>query len=238
MRFLISLSTCSICSKILEDVVTIECNHHFCKLCLLDWIQNEEIGELETVPCPKCLTGFNPTSDTYKCPAMCDSLSVLQFICSNQLCEEKICYDEYPLHQQRCLYSPILCKFCRLELLQKDFDTHLLCCIPYITHQKSQLEVENKSLTIAHNRLKTKTFLLESKITSQESEYEIDFLKLENDSLKFENHCMNKKIKLLLVENDTLRSERDSLKINCSLKTGTDTLKINKTSEKNKINKL
>ena len=216
MRDFLPMSTCSICSTILEDVITIKCSHHFCKSCLHHWIQNYEISELDSVPCPKCENRFNPTNDTNKCHTICDVLSVLKFICSNQLCEEIIGYHEYHGHHQLCLYSPISCKFCKIKVLRKDLDTHLSACIPYIISQKSQFEIENEFLKTENDRLRTKTDLLESKITSQ------------TNSLMLED-CDNAKIKVLVVENKTLKSEVDSLTTKLELvkiKTSTLTIKL------------
>lgn len=101
-----AMCTCSLCSTIFEDVITIKkCGHHFCKSCLLKWIQTQESVHLDSVLCPKCSNVFNLTNDTYKCEVIGGVLSVLNFICSNQLCEDIIGYDGFDLHQQVCLYS-------------------------------------------------------------------------------------------------------------------------------------
>ena len=245
MRDFIPMSTCSICSTILEDVITIKCSHHFCKSCLINWIQNQEISESESVACPKCQAGFDPNNDTNKCQAICDVLTVLKFKCSNQLCEETIGYDGYHGHHQLCLYSPILCEFCDFEMMRKDLDTHLLGCVSYITDQNAKLDAENKSLKTTNDRLEAKMNLLETKITSQDAAYDLlftdflkteitDYLKVENDSLKIENDSLNAKIKELVVENDTLKSKLDSLKtkfkVDCKLlKTENDLMKTENT---------
>ena len=255
MQDFIPLITCSICTTVFENVITIKCNHHFCKSCLLKWIHNERIGELESVPCPKCRIGFNPTRDTYKCQPMCEWLAVLNFVCSHPLCEERICYDRYHGHKNVCHYSPIMCKFCEIEVLRKDVNTHLLSCISFIKNQKSQLEVENKILKTANDRLKTKTNNLETKNTLHEAAYDLLFMDLlKTDSRMLENNSLkinNDKVLALKIERDSLKTklelvktESSSLNINLktlktetdsiiySLKTEIDTLKLENNSQK------
>lgn len=191
MRGLIPICTCSLCSTILQDVITIKCGHHFCKLCLLKWIQNQESAELETVPCPKCTTGFNTTNDTYKCQVICDVLSVLEGICPNQPCAEIIGYDGFDLHQQVCLYSPISCKLCELEIFRKNLKTHTDDCMRYITVHRAQLEVDNKSLKTENDHLKKETDLLKCKITSLEEANDKENKIARNDLLTEKSNVVN-----------------------------------------------
>ena len=157
---------CSICDELIENAVTLGCQHNFCRLCLTGWIASQT--DESNVPCPGCRTIFDSTSGLEGSRLIRNVLSVVKFKCTNQLCEEKVNYGELTLHQGMCLYGCVTCSFCEEEIVRKDLESHKIGCIGYVKYQKSELEIENTSLRAENSALNN----------------EIGSLKTENSVLK------------------------------------------------------
>ncbi|XP_046582809.1 tripartite motif-containing protein 2-like [Haliotis rubra] len=55
--------TCAICTEVFTDPATLQCNHTFCKSCLLKYTKTQtEAIQAKSIPCPSCRQQTNVTS--------------------------------------------------------------------------------------------------------------------------------------------------------------------------------
>ena len=173
--------TCSICDDLLEDAVTLTCDHTFCRPCLTGWM--ERPGRRRNVPCPDCRHLFSPTKDIKEPSRLLRNLlSTIKFKCLNEGCDHIVPYGEFNLHKEECPYGLIACSYCQIEICRKDIETHEDGCISFVKYKKEQVELENKLLKDEINSLKRNYNAVDD---------ENDSLKSQNDSLKRQNDSVN-----------------------------------------------
>ena len=155
---------CSICGELIIDAIALKCQHIFCQLCLTGWIESQ--GDQSNVPCPDCRNMFDPASGMEESRVTRNVLSVVEFKCTNHLCEEKVNYENLILHSEVCLYGCITCSFCDKEIERRDLDSHKLGCFEYVKYQKSEFEVENNALRIENGSQKIEICSLKAEISA------------------------------------------------------------------------
>ncbi|XP_004622039.2 E3 ubiquitin-protein ligase TRIM38 [Sorex araneus] len=56
-------ASCSICQQLMVEPVSINCGHSFCRMCIVNFIENQkEMSSVETFCCPECHTQFQKES--------------------------------------------------------------------------------------------------------------------------------------------------------------------------------
>ena len=151
---------CSICDELISDAMILKCQHNFCRGCIAGWIATQ--ADESNVPCPDCRNIFDPANGMEESRMARNVLSVVNFKCKNQLCEEKVFYENYYVHPEVCLYECDKCTFCDEEVVRAHSQSHKLKCFPYVNYQKSELEVVNSSLKSENDALKNENCLLKA----------------------------------------------------------------------------
>ena len=143
---------CGICADLIEDAVTLNCQHNFCKSCIMEWIEAQD--NKNSVPCPECRSIFNSTSEMKGSRLIRNLLSTFKFICPNEGCDRILMYDAVTSHQDVCVHRLILCTFCKSVIIPKDVESHQMKCMSYVKYQKSQLTMEINCLKTENEMLK------------------------------------------------------------------------------------
>ena len=165
--------TCSICTDLFEDAVTlIECEHTFCRACLTEWVESKNDGHGR---CPECRAEFSP-DEGVKEPTrfMRNMLADIQLNCSFEACEAIVSYTEFYDHQRDCAFHPeakVTCMFCDEKLVRKNTQTHRDGCINYVKYKMSELQIKTTSL-------ETKLIKLQEERHVDETAEEWDFKKI------------------------------------------------------------
>ena len=133
---------CPICDDLIDDAVTLNCQHNFCRFCLT----GEIAAQIDNKTCPECQITFNAESEMEGSKLIRNLLSAFKFNCLNDACEVIVMYNDLKWHPENCLYEHIPCSFCEDEIIRKDLESHQVECMDYVKCQNSILELENCSL--------------------------------------------------------------------------------------------
>lgn len=135
--------TCSVCAELLEDPVMLkECEHLFCRICINRWIAAQQSG----LTCPDCRTAFVPMDDIKPpCRVVRNLITEIKLKCPFRPCKEVVRYADLDAHKLDCAHNPdglIPCTFCNAMIKRGEVDSHVKCCVNYLTNKISHMELK------------------------------------------------------------------------------------------------
>lgn len=133
--------SCTICKELLDEAITLPCEHSFCRACIDGWIA----VQMNKPCCPYCRGSFSADHDV-KSPVlfMRNMMSEIKLKCPFGTCGIIVDYDDFKSHQHECRASPIetvTCWFCDNEHLEME-SVHQDTCFKYIKFKLAILELQ------------------------------------------------------------------------------------------------
>jgi len=108
---------CSICHHLVWKIRLLPCEHYFCKLCIIQWLEKEET-------CPECREHANESSLTEPSLLARRALEQVKVKCQYEDCLVEISFTEIEIHEIQCAMKEISCELCQQLVPRSTMTSH------------------------------------------------------------------------------------------------------------------